>query len=220
MLVASLGNNDNKASFFENLEEQTINQDFEISAQRLVNAKNKIDELDSILTTCFQYRNKLATLKTELADAKIEFEHIKAEQPLEANTKFTLDKKFHRNWSFNKTLKMIDLLSNVSIKSKLSFINRLRFAVQYGLFDFKIISQYSEEFPIYANHKFYELYIAKIEAEIIDVENWLASNNEETNLKHFVETSKEVFNSILFEKYRRLGKSEFSLNVINPNIWI
>ncbi|WP_165045249.1 AAA domain-containing protein [Dysgonomonas sp. ZJ709] len=212
MLVASLGNNDNKALFFENLKEKTINQDFDISAQRLVNAKNEIDELDSILTTCFQYRNKLATLKTELADAKIEFEHVKAEQPLEQNTKFVLDKKFHRNWSFNKTLKLIDLLSNVSIKSKLSFINRLRFAVQYGLFDFKIISQYSQEFPIYANHKFYELYIAKIEAEILYIENWLVSNNEETNLKHFIETSKEVFNGTLFEKYKRLGKSMFSLD--------
>jgi hypothetical protein len=38
----------------------------------------------------------------------------------------------------------------------------------------------------------------------------LASNNEEANLKHFTETSKEVFNGVLFEKYNRLNKVAFN----------
>jgi hypothetical protein len=79
MVVASLGNNENKASFFDNIEEQAVNPDFEISEERLKKAKDEVQELDSILTTCFQYRNKLAMLKTELSDAGIEFSHIKAE---------------------------------------------------------------------------------------------------------------------------------------------
>lgn len=212
MVVASLGNNENKASFFENIREQTINQNFEISVERLKNAENEVRELDSILTTSFQYRNKLATLKTELSDAEIEFSHIKVEQPLKASIKSLLDKKIHRNRNFNKILKLKDLLSNIDIKTKLSFVNKLRFVLQYGLFEFNSISQYSEEFPVYVNHKFYELYIAKIENEILDVENWLISNNEETNLKHFIETSKTLFNGALFEKYKRLGKSTFSFD--------
>lgn len=211
MLVASLGNNENKASFFDNIEEQTVNPDFKFLKERSKKAKDEIQELDSILTKCFQYRNKLATLKTELSDARIEFSHIKAEQPLKSNIKSVLDKKFHRNWNFNKTLKLKDLLSFIDPKNKLSIINKLRFVFQYGLFDLNSISQYSEEFPVYVNHKFYELYIAKIENEILNVENWLTSNNEEANLKCFIETSKEVFNGMLFEKYKRLGKSTFSI---------
>ncbi|GHT29760.1 DNA helicase [Bacteroidia bacterium] len=211
MVVASLGNNENKASFFDNIEEQTVNQDFKISEERLKKAKNEIQELDSILTKCFQYRNKLATLKTELSDAEIEFSHIKAEQPLKPNIKSILDKKFHRKWNFSKTLKLKYLLSLVDVKNKLSIINKLRFVLQYGLFDLNSISQYSEEFPVYVNHKFYELYIAKIESEILDVENWLASNNEETSLKRFIETSKEIFNSKLFKKYNHLDKITFNV---------
>ncbi|GHT48663.1 DNA helicase [Bacteroidia bacterium] len=211
MVVASLGNNENKASFFDNIEEQTINQDFEVLEERLKNAKNEIQELDSILTKCFQYRNKLATLKTKLSDAEIEFSHIKAEQPLNPNIKSVLDKKFLRSWNFSKTLKLKDLLSFTDLKNKMSIINKLRFVLQYGLFDLNSISRYSEEFPVYVNHKFYELYIAKIETEILNVENWLASNNEEANLKRFIETSKEVFNGVLFEKYNRLGKSTFNV---------
>lgn len=210
MVVASLGNNENKASFFDNIEEQTVNPDFRISEERLKRVKNEIQELDSILTKCFQYRNKLAALKTELSDAGIEFSHIKAEQPLEPNTKSVLDKRFYRKWNSGKVLKLKSLLSVIDLK-KLSIINKLRFVLQYGLFDLNSISQYSEEFPVYVNHKFYELYIGKIENEILDVENWLASNNEETNLKRFIETSKEVFNGVLFKKYNRLGKVTFNV---------
>lgn len=209
MVVASLGNKNNISSFFGNISEQTINPDFEISKERLIKAENEVRELDSILTTCFQYRNRLATLKTELSDAGIEFSHIKAEQPLDLNVKSMLDKKFRRNWNFNKALKLKELLSLVNPGNKISFMNKLRFVFHYGLFDFTTISKYSEELPFYTNHKFYELYIAKIENEISEVENWLTSHNEEANLKRFIETSKEVFNGVLFEKYKRLGKSLF-----------
>lgn len=212
MVEASLGNKNNKETFFDNISEQTINPDFKISKERLEEAKAKVRELDSILTTCFQYRNKLATLKTELSDAEIEFSHIKTEQPFDPNTKSLLDKKFRRNWNFNKALKLKNLLSFIDLENKLSFMNKLQFVLQYGLFDFNSINRYREEFPVYVNHKFYELYIAKIESEISEVENWLAARNEEANLKRFIETSKELFNGALFEKYRRLGEPTFNVD--------
>lgn len=210
MVVASLGNNENKASFFDNIEDQAVNPDFEISEERLKKTKNEVRELDSILTKCFQYRNKLATLKTELSDVEIEFSHIKAEQPLNQDVKSLLDKKFYRKWNSDKVLKLKNLLSVIEFKNKLSIINKLRFVLQYGLFDLNSISRYGEEFPVYVNHKFYELYIAKIENEISGIESWLASNNEETNLKRFIERSKEVFNGALFKKYNRLDKVAFN----------
>nr|WP_297165682.1 AAA domain-containing protein [uncultured Dysgonomonas sp.] len=210
MVVASLGNKENKTSFFDSIEEQTVDPNFKISEERLKRVKNEIEELDSILTKCFQYRNKLATLKTELSDAEIEFNHIKAEQPLNLEVKAMLDKKFCRKWNYSKILSLKDLLSCIEFKGRLSLKNTLRLFFHYGLFDLKSISLYSEKLPIYANHKFYELYITKIENEILDVENWLASNNEESNLKHFIDTSKEVFNGELFKKYNRLDKAEFN----------
>jgi superfamily I DNA and/or RNA helicase len=209
MLVASLGNNDNKNSFFKNREEQIVNQDFEVSDDRLKLAKNEVRDSDSILAKCFQYRNKLATLKTELSDAEIEFSHLKAEQPLKQDIQSVLNKKLYRKWNFRTTLKLKNLLSPINLENKLSIINKLRLILQYGFFDLNSIRQYSEEFPVYVNHKFYELYIAKIKSEILEVENWLASNNEEANLKQFIETSKEIFNGVLFEKYNHLDKVAF-----------
>ena len=211
MVVASLGNNENKASFFNNLEEQTINKDFKRSAEQLKKTKDEIEDLDSILAKCFQYRNRLAVLKTELSDAEIEFSHLKAEQPLKQDIQSVLDKKFYRKWDFRTTLKLKNLLSPINLENKLSFINKVRLVLQYGLFDLNSIRQYSEDFPVYVNHKFYELYIAKIKNEILDAENWLASNNEEVNLTRFIELSKEVFSGELFDKYKRLDKVAFDV---------
>lgn len=211
MVVASLGNNENKASFFRNTEAQTIDAGFEISKKRLQKARDEVGELDSILTKCFQYRNKLAKLKTELSDTEIEFIHIKAEQPLNLETKSALDKKFYRRWNFGKALRLKNLLSVIDVKNKLSLKNKVRFILQYGFFDLNSISQYREELHVYVNHKFYELYIAKIENEISDTENWLTANNEEANLKRFVDTSKEIFNGVLFEKYNRQDKAAFNV---------
>lgn len=211
MLVASLGNNHNKTSFFDHLKEQKINQDFQISKEKSENAEKEVRELDSIVTTSFEYRNKLAILKTELSDAETEFTHIKSEQTLNANIKSTLDKMFFRKWDFNKILQLKDLLSSIDLKSQLSFKNKLRFILQYGLLNLRSISQYADEFPVYVNHKFYELYIAKTKAEILEIENWLTSHNEENDLNRFIETSKEIFNGALYEKYGRLDKPTFSV---------
>ena len=212
MVVASLGNNKNKASFFDNIEEQTIDKGFEIPKERLLKAKDEVRDLDSVLTKCFEYRNKLARLKTELSDIEIEFSHIRAEQPLNDETKYAFDKKFYRKWNLGKVLNLKNWLSVIDAKKRLSLKNTVRFILQYGFFNFSSIRQYSEELHIYVNQKFYELYIAKIENEISETENWLEVNNEEAHFKRFIDTSKEIFNGVLFEKYSRLDKAEFNVN--------
>ncbi len=169
MVAASLGNNENKASFFGSLDEQSVQKGFEISEEKLKNIKNEVLHLDYILTTCFQYRNKLAVLKTELSNAEIEFNHLKIEQPLDQNIKTVLDERFQRKWTSGRILKLKDFLSGIDTEKRLSIINRLRFVFQYGFFDLSNITRYNKELYVYVNHKFYELYIAKIKNEISDI---------------------------------------------------
>lgn len=210
MVVASLGNNENIQTFFDNLKIQEIDETFELPQERLIEAKSVVKNLDSILTQCFQYRNKLATLKTQLSDTELEFSHIKSEQPISESLKVELDKKFYRKWSFNKALKLKDKLSSIDLTKKLPIIDKLRFVLQYGLFDMSAIHTYREEFNVYLNHKFYELYIDKLQEEIASIEKWLSSNNEDSNLKQFVDTSKKIFNALLFKKYKELKRESFT----------
>lgn len=173
MVVALLGNSNNIQTFFGDLKEQPIDKGFELSKEELAEAESVVENLDTILTQCFQYKNKLAILKTQLLDAEIEFSHIKSEQPISENIKAELDKKFYRKWACNKALKLKDKLSNIDLTKKLSIIDKLRFVLQYGLFDIRAINTYREEFNAYLNHKFYELYIGKLQDEIAFIEKWL-----------------------------------------------
>lgn len=209
MVVASLGNKGNKESFFDNLQQQSVECSFELSPEKFATAKKEISDLDATLTQCFQNRNRLATLKTELSDIETEFNHIKVDQPIESNAKTKIDGKFRRKWNSAKVLKFRNLISTFDNKSRISFVDKFRLILNYGLLDFSHIK--SDELQVYVNHKFYELYIDKIKDNISQIEKWLESNNEESNLKRFVESSKDIFNHTIYKKYKSLDKVEFNV---------
>lgn len=212
IFVASLGNKENKETFFETLKEYPISDNFKISTKRLQDAEKNIIELNSILNLCFQNRNKLATLKTKLLDAEVEFGHLITEQPLNSKIKLDLDKKFYRKLDSNKALKLKYLLLKIEPDNKLSFITKLRLIFQYGLIDLNTLDEYSDELVTYVNHKFYELYIEDIKNDIQRIEEWLISHDEKENLNRFIEVSKDIFNVFLFRKYKQLAQISFGVN--------
>lgn len=212
MVVASLGNIENKTTFFDNIKEQFISEDFAFSKDKQTESWREIQDLDSILTKCFQYRNQLSNLKTELSDAEVEFSHVKSEQPIDQNVQSLLDKKFYRKWNFSKALKMKHILSTIDDEIPLTFLHKLQLIFKYGLLDLNSISKYREALHVYVNHQFYELYISKIKNELLIIEDWLKANNEDSTLKRFIALSKELFNGVLFEKYSALNKVAFNVN--------
>jgi len=209
-VVAPLGNNENKSAFFDNFKEQKIDPSYRRSILWLRKAKKELDQLSSLLSLAYKSSNRVATLKAKLSDAEIEFSHLKVEQPLDPAIKSTLDSKFYRKWSVNKTLKLIGRTSSFNPKKRVSTIEKLHLFLYYGLFDFEILSLYQNELPLYLNHKFYTLYISKLQREISKVERWLNANHHERNLKRYIELSKEIFNAFLFEKYSTIKKVKFS----------
>lgn len=210
MLVASLGNKDNKDKFFEALEEQVIPENFNATSKKIGNLQVELKKLDNILTKCFQFRNKVAILKTKLADAEIEFSHLQVEMPLDLQTKLELDKRFPNNLSSDRLLKLKDFVSAKDLKDKIAFIDKLKLIFQYRLFDFKFIMKYSDILPVYINHKFYDVFIKNIKNELNSAEKWLNSNDEKSNLQRFVEVSKEIFQAKVSEKYSHLERVEFN----------
>ncbi|MTG98802.1 AAA family ATPase [Myroides sp. BIT-d1] len=211
-IMATLGNKENKSSFFNAIDKQTVNGNLKSSKNQLEKANKNIRELDSVITTCFKYRNELAILRSRLSEVTIEFSHVRNEQPLDCSVKEQLDKKFYRKWNCDQTLKIKNLLSTTDFSSKLSFYNKLRLVLQFGFIDLKNFHQYRTFLPIYINHKFYELYIVKLEQNILAIENWLTSNNETENLNSFIDSSKIIFNNFLSNKYNHLDQIAFTSN--------
>ncbi len=210
-VVASLGSNKNKGEFFEKLKHQVVDPSFEISKDREEECRAEIGSIDEILTKSFLYKNRLATLESQLLDAEIEFDHVKAEQPIVQEIKTALDNKFYRKWGVAKILHCKELLSKIDFEKKLPLLTKLRLVMSYGLLDVKSIYAYRDELPSYVNHKFYELTISLMVGEIAEIKSWLELNSYESNLEQFTKISKELFNGVLYRKYNNLSDSEFLL---------
>lgn len=208
-LVASLGNKKNKEEFFDTITEQDSLPESSISEENLNNTKEKLSRLDDLLTTSFKKRNKLAILQTKLSDAKTEFRHLQKEQPIDTDVKTTISKLFYRKWDLDKVIKVQNILSYYQLINRFTWSQKLRFIFQFGLYDFKSLSRYSDELTLFLNHEFYELYIASVEKEISLLSEWLELHNEKENLNQFTDISREIFNYTLHKREKKLHKSGF-----------
>lgn len=204
-IIASLGNKENKDEFFKEINRQCFSKELVLSTKRLSQAKDKATKLNQLLTKGFQYRNEIAKLKELLSDMQTEFEHLKAEQPLHPEMKTQIDAKFHRKISYSKILKLKDLRHKVSIRKRLSVFDHMKALFSYGILYLPHLLEQGEDFENYVNHKFYELYIAKIQTKIHKKEKWLKQNDENSNLAQFVDLSKKIFNTELYNKYCELS---------------
>lgn len=203
-IIASLGNKGNKDDFFEHLQRQSFSKELALTAKALKQAKGKVTALDQLLTKGLQYRNEVAKLKELLSDIETEFEHLKAEHPLRPEIKVRFDAKFHRKINHDKILKLKDLRHKVSIKKGLSVFDRIKALFSYGVLDLADLLEAGDDFENYINHKFYELYIVKTHADISKREKWLKQNDETANLGQFIDLSKKILDTELYNKYSEL----------------
>lgn len=209
-LVASLGNKDNIESFFKNIEGEVPKGNAKLPHDKLQEAYQEIRNLNNTITESFQYRDSLANLNTLLSESEIEFRHIQLEQPISQDVKSILDKKFHRKWDLKKILKLKNTLPGLLQKNKISLLKKIQLILQHGVFNTATLYTYQDELNAYLNHKFYELYITKVKEDILVKEKWLKENNENANLKRFVDTSKDIFNISLHEKYNKIENISFT----------
>ncbi len=205
-LFASLGSSNNKKAFFNSLEPKTFDASFYMSEDDMQQAKTEMAFLQEKLNSCFDNRNKLAKLKVDLTDAEIEFEHLKKNQPFSAELMQEYDTAFRCQWSTAKVLELRKLIS----KTRFSILLIIRLIVQYLFFDIKNITKRIDKLGVYANHKFYELRIAELKAQICETSNWLEKNDAKGTLERHTNLSTQIFNGTLFNRFAHLNHIEFS----------
>lgn len=212
MLVASLGNKENREIFFDTKPIYQIEDSYKLSSEELIQAKHRLNSLEEIVSQNFTYRNRLATAKSDLTDAKIEFAHIKKEQPLDGIKKNKLDRAFRGKWTVAKLINFSEYLSKAFYSNrKMTVFERIKLVFSYGLLNIKSIQALGDDAFLYINHKFYDLYIDNLENEIYKMQDWLNSHDEKQNLDDYIEVSKRIFNHSLYKRYKKLGATKFSL---------
>ncbi|PIE84684.1 MAG: hypothetical protein CSA07_01080 [Bacteroidia bacterium] len=230
-LVASLGRKENRSSFFENISEIPLERIRFVSLNELENskeetkelkelglmlaferpeeAKGKLRELETKLMEGFQHVKRYAVLRAQLADAKTEFAHVRAEQALDPAVKSVLDRKFRYIMDTDRALRIKDLLSRINIENRLSLINQFYAMLKFGMLRYPTVRRYRHEFVTYVNHRFYELYINWIECEIGKVKKW--EKEIEKMLQEYTLSSRAVLNGVLHHRYQSLEHASFSM---------
>lgn len=210
-VVATLGNNSNRTSFFAGQKEPVNRRTARLSSRKLAKARKNVKLLNSLLTLSFQHQNELAQLQAKLADAEVEFLHLQKEQPFNRHLKLALDRKFRLLRSPKKALQLMNLLERIDFEKELSVGKRIQLLLQFGLSDKTLLKRYREQLHVYANHKFYELYLSKIEKRKAYLNRWLAVNRGERNLKRLVDESKKILEAQLYKRYKQLDTSLFTM---------
>ncbi len=167
----------------------------------------QIKEHENNLLMLLDYNNELAELTQTLYEYKHEYKFF-SEYLL--NKKVSKLKRFHFfKLSSNQLLKiLVDL--NFPLTNINSFIQKIKFFIQYGIYDFK---QYNDIAPIILNiqDQYYQEKILEINKRILEIKTLLENKKFDDELKKIQEKSERYFKSFLADKYRNRLRKKFSL---------
>lgn len=212
-LVASLGNKENRATFFEAPPQMSLPDGATLDRAALRAERAEVKRLVALLSESFASRRALATLRAELQDAEVEHRHLLEEQPLEPRVYAEIDQKFRRKLSHKRVLHLRSLLEQAGERGgRLSWRDRLRLAVSFGLLEQRILRERREEVMVYLNHKFYDLYLAHLRAEIAAKETYLEAHNERELITELTERSRRLLDALLLAQYEPAPQGTFTLD--------
>lgn len=208
-LVALLGKKENKEKFFNNQVDypgEILN--WSIDRRQMEDLLFKIKEHENNLLVLLEYTNEYAKLRQELYEYEHEYKFF---------SEYLRDKEVNKLKRFHffklNSEKLLNILVdlNFPLTNIESIIQKIKFFIQYGIYDFK---QYNDITPIILNiqNQYYKEKIAEINTRISEIQEMLRDRSYDGELKGLQEKSEKYFKSFLANKYKALSRKKFSLN--------
>lgn len=206
-LIALLGNQENKENFFNNQTDYpSVISTWLIEQIQMKETLTQIKEHETNLLMLLDYNNEYAQLKQLLYEYEHEYNFF---------TKYLIGKEINKLKKFHffklNSEKLLRLL--VDLNFPLTNINRLiqkiRFFVQYGIYDFK---QCNDLAPIilYLQDQYYKEKISELNHRIAEIKEVLINKNFDEELIKLQEKSEKYFKSFLAGKYGNSSRKEFN----------
>ncbi|MBP5220329.1 MAG: AAA family ATPase [Bacteroidaceae bacterium] len=200
-LVAPLGNSENKQRFIDSQSQGRIipnelndwKSDDKESLSKIKNLLNEISEI-------YSKNERLATLKQELSDWKLEFEHFQNSNDCDIIST--------ENISINAD-KLLDLLNiqqsflerrNKRFEKFLWFVQKLKFKYIYKL-NTTLLNFPNEKSIRKIQYLFYCKRISELRSEISDLESFCKSDRIKQKTQQLTQLSMSVLKDTLFRKY-------------------
>ncbi len=208
-LVALLGKKENKESFFNNQVDYPDEiLSWSINHEQMEDLLFKIKEHENNVLILLEYTNEHAKLKQELYEYEHEYKFF---------SEYLQDKEVNKLKRFHffklNSEKLLNILVglNFPLTNIESIIQKIKFFIQYGIYDFK---QYNDIAPIILSiqNQYYKEKIVEINTRLSEIQEMLKDRSYDDELKELQENSEKYFKSFLANKYKILSRQKFSLD--------
>jgi len=207
-IVATLGSNNNKAAFFEELPQLEPKEEWD-TLQTEVELFKEINELNEKLHKLMEMNNGLAKLKQQISSYQLEQKHFNIyfeKQAIVPNTEALIHKENSR--------KIIGFIADhriaVEKSTSRTFLHKVKMFFKYGFLKYKKL--YDNEMNIILNlqRKYYVLKIEELILKKKKIENDLNSKDFSNLIDIHRDSSEKLFRKKINRKYKEKNKIEFT----------
>lgn len=197
-LNAFLGNKENITSFFANYQTDSVKLQEKVIELKCL--EDELRRITDINNKCLDTIVSLGRLQKEVSELSIEQEINEVEHSILNNA--VPKNIIKKQYTSMKLLKLASILEVLPKEKITGFFNRARLLFRFGITNAKGISSHSQEAVAYLKNKYYTQKISELEEKIAIKEDFLAQSDFENIAQKQLELSKEILDSILYEKYQ------------------
>ncbi|UOQ92047.1 AAA domain-containing protein [Halobacillus shinanisalinarum] len=199
-IAASLGNKKNRDNFFNEQDDTypAIN-DWKLDEEEYQSIDAKLRGEQQRLTHMLERKNRLASLKQELSNLKLEHQYFldylstTDVEGLKLKTLFRL--------SADKVLSILVSYKKMAEKEKIKGSSKIWQFIVHGIYSFKIYSYPAEEVVTFLQMKYYELKMQELTTEMDKIAQELESYHFDSAMEEYREASMKLFKASLAKRY-------------------
>jgi RecA/RadA recombinase len=210
-ITALLGNSSIKKEFFEHKQLNVSEMDGWYQAPEEKKALlEKLKKVNNDLTELLEDRNKLAELKRELSNFKVEQAYY------EKNVKgeFLVTSKFslYRKWSNDLILTFINHFEKFVMKGqKDKFLSKAFMLIKYGVYKFNFLIENQEDIVASFKKLYYQNSIEERERSISLIKAKLENKSYEELMKKYSDLSTKLFKAELHSSFSKRTRSKYTI---------
>ncbi|MRH41574.1 AAA family ATPase [Aquibacillus halophilus] len=213
-MAAYLGNNENKAKFFAEQNENYPNMDsWTLSESDAESIKNNLSSSRHELDKMLEYKNESALLKHELSEIKTENKYF---NNYYSDSKFE-DLQMGTFFSFkaDRILKVLMEYKRAVERGKVTLRNKLYNLFVYGIYSFKIYKYPPEIIVSYLQKTYYDAKMNELQKQIGELDKKLENFNFDKAMENYSFESMRLFKAKLVNRYDSGGnRTAFNNDVL------
>lgn len=208
-IAALLGNSENKKEFINSQKEISDLSKFNLTETQKKEIKEKSNTLAVQLSESLDKKNELASLKLQIENIKIEYEHFKETYKVKTGRSV----EFKKNITAEKILELwVSLEFLVEKRKKINFIRRFIYRLKYGIKDKTFYTNSLDKMILICQSKYYPTKIRKLSDRIEFLEHSLKNFAFDCKMKEYTDISMQLLKAELYKRYNQQKRKLYTIS--------